>query len=106
MLDMFLEVGVLLLSLGVLAIANILLGTYKNVTLNKTTFKWKRLAIGAVKAVILAFGFYSLSFVLYTIPSISESVGIDAKAILIMGIVLYFGKVVIQLKDILGIENK
>lgn len=105
-MEMFIEVGLYLIVLGVLAIANIALGMYANIAINKLKFKWNVFIIGAIKALIVAFGFYALTFAMYEIPEIGEAVGVDARAILVLGVVVYFTKVALQLKDILGLGKE
>lgn len=61
-------------------LANIGLGTWKNVKISGATFDWKRIANSVVKFVVLGLSLSLLSCVISIIPAYSTYVGIEIEA--------------------------
>lgn len=95
-----------LVVLFVVVTANILLGMYNNINVNKIKFDKKKFFKGLGKGVIIAYACYALAFAFYMIPELAETVGIEPKTIIMAAIVIYVLKVIAHLKDIFGIEGK
>ena len=100
------EVFELLLVLGIAVVSNILCGLYLNIGLKQFTFNKTKLLNGIAKASCVALAFIGLAYIINEVPSLSETIGIEPKAMIISGIGLYAGKTAVSLCNILGIKKE
>ena len=91
-------------SLYLLVVVNIVLGMVYTINLKKLNFDLYKLLNGVVKGLAIGFAFISLNFVWMQFPSMQESFGVAPTTIISVGIAYYFGKCVVQLKNM--IEEK
>lgn len=112
MLDMFKitpemeEMFKLLVVLGIMVACNIAGGLYTNIKKNEVKFKWRKLLSGIAKALCIAVMFIGLAFVLYTVPELSDVVGMQPKAILLAAIGTYVVKVTGQLMEVYDVKKE
>lgn len=92
--------------LGLAVVGNILGGMYVNVNIKNFNFDWQKLVNGAIKAIIVVFMFLSLACILEQIPSLSETIGIEPKAMIVSAIGIYTAKVGKHLITIFGINEE
>lgn len=93
--------------LPVLAIAiamNIGAGLYYNIGTKQTSFEWKVLISGIIKAAIVAGMFVGTAYC-FEMTDLS-SIGVTPIFVMMSAITLYVGKALISLGKILGIEVK
>lgn len=100
------EVFELLLLLGIAVISNILCGLYLSIGVKQFTFDKSKLINGVVKALCVSLAFIGLAYIIYEVPSLSEAIGIEPKAMIISAIGLYAGKTAVSLCNILGIKKE
>lgn len=91
--------------LGLAVISNILGGMYVNVNIKDFKFDWKKLINGIAKALMIAFMFLSLAYILDQIPSLIDVLGMQPKAMIIGAISIYVAKTGQHLIDIFGIKK-
>lgn len=96
----------LLILLTLVAIANMAGGIYVNVGIKNYKWNWKTFVRGIVKAICVGIMFLALAYVLEQIPSLSETIGVEPKAMIVSAIAIYTGKVVNHLTSIFGLEKK
>lgn len=100
------EVVKLLGLLAISVIANMAGGIYVNVGIKNYKWDWKTFVHGIVKAICIGIMFLALAYVLEQIPSLSETIGVEPKAMIVSAIAIYAGKVVNHLTSIFGLEKK
>lgn len=100
------EVLELLLLLGIAVSSNILCGLYLSIGVKKITFDKTKLINGIIKALCVSFAFIGLAYIINEVPSLSEAIGVEPKAMIISGIALYSGKTTVSLCNILGIKKE
>lgn len=91
--------------LGLAVISNTLGGMYVNVNIKDFKFDWKKLINGIAKALMIAFMFLSLAYILDQIPSLIDVLGMQPKAMIIGAISIYVAKTGQHLIDIFGIKK-
>lgn len=99
------EVVDLLVLLGLSVIGNILGGVYVNVNLNKIEFDWKKLVTGLIKAACVTSMFLILALIVEKMPSVTESIGVEPKALIVGAIAIYATKIVGHLTSIFGYKK-
>lgn len=92
-----------LIILGLLILANILLGTFYNVNIKKFKFDFVKMLNGIIKAFIVVFSFCVLYYAFYQLPELTEAIGCDPYFVMIGAIVIYANKVLQDLSTILGV---
>lgn len=100
------EVFKLLLLLAVAVVCNILGGVYVNINLNKIRFSWKAFLTGVAKAICVAIMFIGLAYIIESVPSLAESLGVEPKAMIVSAIVIYATKTVGHLNTIFGYKKE
>ena len=100
------EVLELLLLLGIAVLSNILCGLYLSIGVKQFTFDKTKLINGIVKALCVSLAFVGLAYIVYEVPSLSEAIGIEPKAMIITAIGLYAGKTAVALCNIFGIKKE
>ena len=100
------EVFELLLLLGIAVVSNILCGLYLSIGVKQFTFDKVKLINGVVKALCVSLSFIGLAYIIYEVPSLSEAIGVEPKAMIISAIGLYAGKTAVSLCNILGITKE
>lgn len=100
------EVVNLLILLGLSVIGNILGGVYVNINLSKLNFDWKKLVTGIIKALCISFMFLILAFIVESIPNVTETIGIEPKALIVSAIIIYATKIAGHLMKIFGIKKE
>lgn len=78
------------LYLGILVLVNIACSVFYNINVKDIKFDIFKLLNGLYKGVIIACSFVALAFVLQQMPSISDAIGVQPKALMIASIVYYF----------------
>lgn len=96
----------LLILLGLSVIGNILGGVYVNINLNKIEFDWKKLVTGLIKAACVTSMFLILALVVENMPSVTESIGVEPKALIVGAIAIYSTKIVGHLTTIFGYKKQ
>ena len=91
--------------LGLAVISNILGGMYVNVNIKDFKFDWKKLINGIAKALMIAFMFLSLAYILEQIPSLIDVLGMQPKTMIISAIGIYVAKTGQHLIDIFGLKK-
>lgn len=91
--------------LGLAVISNTLGGMYVNVNIKDFKFDWKKLINGIAKALMIAFMFLSLAYILDQIPSLIDVLGMQPKAMIIGAISIYVAKTSQHLIDIFGLKK-
>lgn len=91
--------------LGLAVISNTLGGMYVNVSIKDFKFDWKKLINGIAKALMIAFMFLSLAYILDQIPSLIDVLGMQPKAMIIGAISIYVAKTSQHLIDIFGLKK-
>lgn len=100
------EVFDLLLLLGLSVIGNILGGIYVNINLSKIEFDWKKLLTGLIKAICVCFMFLILAFIVESIPNVTDTIGVEPKALIVSAIIIYATKIAGHLMKIFGIKKE
>lgn len=100
-----LEILKLLLLLGLVVVANIVLGTFKNIKFENMAFDYKLLIEGFIKGAVIAFGFFAISLVLLQLPELSTELGIEPQVMILGAIALYVTKVGEQLIVLVGLKK-
>ena len=112
MMDMFKmnpemeEMLKLLIVLGILVLCNVAGGIFTNISNKSVKFEWKKLVGGIIKSLCVAFMCIGLSFALYTVPELSDVIGMQPKSMVIIAIGTYATKVVGQVAAIFGIKKE
>ena len=96
----------LLMVLGILVLCNVAGGIYSNIANKSVKFDWKKLVGGIVKSLCVAFMCIGLSFALYTVPELSDVIGMQPKSMVIIAIGSYATKVIGQVAAIFGIKKE
>lgn len=94
-----------LMILGLLVLANIMLGMFYNINVKKFKFNIVKLLNGIVKSVIVVFSFCVLYYAFYQLPELTQSIGFDPQFIMFGAIVVYATKVISDLANILGVST-
>ena len=92
--------------LGLAVISNILGGMYVNVNIKDFKFDWKKLINGIAKALMIAFMFLSLAYILEQIPSLIDVLGMQPKTMIISAIGIYVAKIGSHLINIFGLQKQ
>lgn len=100
------EILTLLLLLGLAVVGNIMGGIYININLNNVEFDWKKLVTGLIKALCVTTMFLVLSIIVMQIPSVTESIGVEPKALIVGAIIIYASKIVGHLTTIFGYKKE
>ena len=95
------EIILLLPYLAVAVACNIATGMYFKIGVEKFDFSWSKFFAGLIKALIVCGAFIGLAYI-----SKIVDVGITSKALLVAAVMIYGAKIVINLKNILGIKNE
>lgn len=96
----------LLVLLTISVIANIAGGVYINIGIKDYSWNTKKFIQGIVKAVCVCIMFLSLAYVIGQIPSLSDTLGVEPKAMIVSAIAIYMAKVAGHLTIIFGFEKK
>lgn len=99
------EVFELLLLLGIAVFSNLLCGLYLNIGMKQISFDKNKLINGIAKALCVSLSFIGLAYIIYEVPSLSDAIGVEPKAMIISAISLYAGKTAISLCNIFGIKK-
>lgn len=100
------EVIQLLGLLGLGVVGNILGGIYVNVNVKNFKFDLPKFLNGIVKAICVAFMFIALSYILEKVPNLSQTLGIEPKAMIISAIGIYVVKIGNHLINVFGLQKQ
>lgn len=100
------EVRELLILLAIAVVDNVLGGVYVSLSMDNFKFDMRRLIKGLVKAACVCAMLYGLSYIVYKMPALKDTIGLEPKALIVSGIGVYSVKVVGQLTKILGLKKE
>ena len=97
----------ILIQLGLLAVAiicNILCGIYYNINIKEANFDWYKLVNGVLKAIVISVVAIGMAFVFDKMPDLAEAIGVTPMIVMNSAIILYVGKSLTGLANILGVK--
>lgn len=100
------EVRELIILLAIVVADNVLGGVYVSLSMDNFKFDLKKFFNGVLKALCVTAMLYGLSYVVYKLPSLRETLGVEPKAMIVSGIAVYAAKVAGQLTKILGLKKE
>ena len=100
MMEIFCSLGIL----GIAVICNILCGVYYNINVQDMKFDWIKLINGIIKAIIVAIISVGMAFIFDKMPDLAEAIGVTPMIVMNSAIILYVGKSLTGLVNILGVK--